>query len=55
MLDFTDPKWVESVAAWHGNEAAGCRRANGPSSSEYADMHETTAKMLRALLRKVDA
>jgi hypothetical protein len=52
MSDYTDPVWVEEIAAWHDNEARLCRECNGPSSPEYADMHETTAAMLRALLAK---
>ena len=46
----TDPEWVASIAAWHENEARLCREKNGPSSVEYAEMHELTAEMLRALL-----
>jgi hypothetical protein len=55
MLDFTNPAWVEQVAAWHDKEASGCRKADGPSSPELADMHETTARMLRALMAALPA
>lgn len=50
----TDPAWVRAVARWHDRKAAACRARGGPSSDELADMHETTAAMLRALIRDAE-